>query len=398
MKHDPFDWIADSLNELEARGLRRRLRQRESPPVAGVIQIDGIQYLNFSSNDYLGIAADCRVVDVVKRFVGYHGWGSGASALISGRGALHAELERRLAELKGTERALLFPTGYAANLGVVSALVGKGDFVFSDAKNHASIIDGCRLSGAQTQVYRHNDLEHLESLLSETTTAGKRLIVTDTVFSMDGDLADLPKLIELAGRHSAMVVIDEAHATGVFGTKGRGCSEHFAVDPSRIVQVGTLSKALGSLGGFVAGSEKVVDWVLNRARSYMFSTAAPEVVCAATIESLKIVAEEPHRRLQLWSSISELQSKFAARGIHVHAQSPIVPILVGDPDKCVELSKRVAERGIFCPAIRPPTVPVGESMLRISLSSAHTSAMLDRLVEAVADESRALDLSIGSTS
>ena len=377
-----LNWIEQQLQHLESNDLLRRLATRESPPVAGLVQIDGQQFINFGSNDYLGIAASEEMVNAVNHYVSQLGWGAGASPLVNGRGTLHRRLEQELADFEETEAALLFPTGYAANVGTICSLVGKSDVVFSDELNHASIIDGCRLSGAQVLVYRHNDMDHLESLLTESkSSAGRRLIVTDGLFSMDGDLAPVPKLVELAQRFDAMLMVDEAHATGVFGDQGRGVCEHFGIEQQVDVRVGTLSKALGSLGGFIVGPQSLIDWVCNRARTYVFSTAQPEAIAGASLAALKIVREQPQRRERLLELANRLRGQLSELGFETgNSESQVIPILVGESELAVNMSKQLRAKGIYIPAIRPPSVPSGNARLRLSLSSDHTDAQIDSLV------------------
>lgn len=379
----PWDWVDQQLDELRQSHLLRVRRERQSPPVQGMIQLDGAQLVNFGSNDYLGLAADSRLVDAVRRFAGYHGWGSGASPLVAGHGTLHEKLERTLAEFEGTESALLFTSGFSANLGVLSALVRPDDCLFSDELNHASLIDGIRLTRAPCSIYRHGAYDELESALAQSKGACRRWIVTDSVFSMDGDAADLAVLVRLAEQYDALLIIDEAHATGVFGPQGRGWHEHCGVPIERVVIVGTLSKALGSSGGFVAARQSVIQLILNRARSYMFSTAVPEASCAAALAALDIVQREAEKRAQLQELASWFRERCAERGWSRLGQTHIVPLRVGEPDAAVSLSKRLLERGYFVPAIRPPAVPQGESLLRVSLTSYHTREQLAGLLDAL---------------
>ncbi len=342
----PLGWIDAELAALENQDLRRRLATRSSPQSPRMV-IDGRELVNFGSNDYLGLAADPRLAAAVAQAVQGEGWGSGASPLITGHAALHARLEERLAEMEGTEAALLFPSGFAANLGAVAALVGGGDVVFSDRNNHASLLDGCRLSRADVRVYPHGDWQALDGLLARAAGHRRRLIVTDSLFSMDGDLAPLVELTDLAARRGAMLLMDEAHATGVFGRHSRGVVEHLGVDErlaaGLAVRVGTLSKALGCAGGFVAGSRTLVEWLLNRARSYIYSTAAPAATAAAALAALDIVAAEPQRGVELLARAASLRDALAVQGWDVgRSQSQIIPILVGTPARALELSARLA--------------------------------------------------------
>ncbi len=380
---NPLSWIDDELAALERQQLRRRLLMRGGPQTARP-SIDGRELINFGSNDYLGLAADARLAHAVAEAIRHEGWGSGASPLITGHATAHERLARRLAEFEGTEAALVFSSGFAANAGTIAALVGPGDVVYGDRNNHASLFDGCRLSWADVRVYPHADCERLASLMAESGRYRRRLIVTDSLFSMDGDLAPLAELADLAARHDAMLLVDEAHATGVFGQHGRGVAEHFGVEDRIHVRIGTLSKALGSVGGFVAGSRSLVEWLVNRARPYVFSTAGPAAAAAASLAALDIVGHEPQRRQQLLARAEALRSALVRQGWNTGASaSQIIPLVVGDTERAVHLSAQLRERGLFVPAIRPPTVPEGEACLRISLTAGHTEEMIAALVGAL---------------
>jgi 8-amino-7-oxononanoate synthase len=379
-------WFEEELARLEAEELRRHLTVREDRTADGMIVVKGKNLANFGANDYLGLAHDPRLTAAVAKVLQRVGWGSGASPLVTGRGPLHDQLEAALAEFEGAEAALLMTTGFAANVGTVAALGGKGDLILSDAHNHASLIDGCRLSGARIQVYPHGNVDYVEHMLTQAAAFRRRLIVTDGLFSMDGDLAPLPELAELAERHHALLVVDEAHATGVFGEHGRGAAEHLGVEELVPVRVGTLSKALGSTGGFVSGSTHLIHLLANRARPYVFSTAAPEAVCAAGLAALKIVREEPQRRTTLLARADGLRKRLSSAGWDVgRSHSQIIPVIVGTPRRALRLAADLRQRGFFVPAIRPPTVPEGQSLLRISLSFAHDEALLDALADAFDD-------------
>ena len=385
MSHDPFAWLDDELVSLEANHLRRRLSTREGRQRPATIRLDGRPMVNFASNDYLGLAAE-SLVEAVEKALHQVGWGSGASPLITGRGAVHAELERTLADFEGAEAALLFPTGFAANTGTIPALLDKRDVVYSDAKNHASIIDGCRLSGARIEVYPHRDVDYLRTAIQDGRAFRRRLIVTDGLFSMDGDFAPLAELAELAEQFDAMLMVDEAHATGVFGQRGRGVCEQLGVEDGVHVRVGTLSKALGSIGGFVVGQQCLIDWLANRARSYVFSTALPEATAAAALEALRLIQSEPFRRTELLSRAAQLREDLKRQGWHTgDSVSQIIPVIVGNPARTMELASGLRERGLLVPGIRPPSVPPGESLLRISLSYDHTEEMIDRLLQAMVE-------------
>jgi 8-amino-7-oxononanoate synthase len=390
---------------LERRDLRRRHAVRSSTQSARVT-IDDRELINFGSNDYLGLAADPRLAAAAYSAAEREGWGGGASPLVSGRSESHAELERRLAEFEGTEAALVFPSGFAANAGIIPALVEEDDAVLCDAKNHASLIDGCRLSKAKRFVYPHCDCDALEKLLREGAGCRRRLIVTDTLFSMDGDLAPVARLTELADAHSAMLMLDEAHATGVLGPTGRGVSEfleergarseereHTTIARSSLltphssstIRIGTLSKALGTAGGFVCGSQSLIDWLANRARTYVFSTAQPPATSAAAIAALDIVAQEPHRRQELLASAADLRARLNEQGWNTGTSaSQIIPLIIGDAKRTLDLAASLRAAGYFIPAIRPPSVPEGESLLRLSLCYHHTPEILAALTKQLA--------------
>ena len=373
------------LAELDAHALRRRIVTPESGQGPRV-EIDGETLLNFTSNNYLGLATDPRLiagaVDAARRY----GTSVSASRLLAGSTPLHDALERRLAALKGCEAALLFSAGYLANLGVLTALAGPDAEVFSDELNHASIIDGCRLARARASVYRHRDLAHLEQLLDESDAA-RRLIVTESVFSMDGDLAPLPELLALAERHGALVVLDEAHATGVFGDGGAGALSHFGIDPAALavplLVVGTLSKALGSVGGFVAAEETVITYLLNRARSFIFNTALPPAAVGAAHVALDVIAAEPERGARVQALGARLRDGFAAVGYSTGpSQSQIVPVLLGETEAALTMERELHAAGVFAKAIRPPTVPPGTSRIRLNVMVTHDESDIDRVITA----------------
>lgn len=379
-----MDWIDDELARLEAAGLRRRLVERTSPQAASV-SLGGQELVNFGSNDYLGLAADPRLADAARAAIDREGWGSGASPVVSGRAASHAELERRLAEFEGTEAALVFPSGFAANAGTVPALVGEGDAVFADAKNHASLIDGCRLTRAARFIYPHCDCDALAAMLRDAAHFRRRLIVTDSLFSMDGDVAPLVRIAELAAEYHAMLLVDEAHATGVFGKKGSGLFSALEIESTGAIRIGTLSKAFGTGGGFVCGTQSLVDYLANTARPYVFSTAQPAATSAAAIAALDFVATEPHRREELLSRADGLRARLAEQGWDTGTSaSQIIPIYLGDPQRTMHLAAELRAAGYFVPGIRPPTVPEGESLLRISLCYHHTPELIEGLLGTLA--------------
>jgi 8-amino-7-oxononanoate synthase len=370
----------EELKRLTEEGLLRRVLDRASAQGARV-PLEGREMVNFASNDYLGLAAHPALAEAARRAIGEFGLGAGASRLLAGGSAPHAELERRTAEFKGAEAALLFNSGYAANAGILPALAGEGDALFSDELNHASLVDGCRLSRAKTFVYRHGEAGHLEELLAGTR-AGRKVVATDSVFSMDGDLAPLEDIYELCLKHGAILYIDDAHATGVLGG-GRGSLAHFSLRPGPwVVQMGTYSKALGSFGAFAAGEKGATSWLLNSARSLIYSTALPACVAAASLAALKIVENDPARIERLWKNREILLSGLKEMGLDTGAsETPIIPIIMKSVPEAVELSERLRREGVYAPAIRPPTVR--EPRLRLSVTAAHSAEDIERLLNAL---------------
>ncbi len=382
MNEDPANF-ENLLAELDAQAARRHLRTINSPQESHVI-VNGRRMLCFASNNYLGLAHHPRIRAAVRDAVEQWGWGAGASRLVAGHMAPHGQLEQRLAEFKKTESALVFPTGYQANLAAIRALAGRNDVILLDKLNHASIIDAARGSGAVLRVFPHRDYRKLESLLQRSAAARRRVIVTDTLFSMDGDFADLPRLVELKRRYAALLSVDEAHATGVFGATGRGLAEVMGAEEEIDVVVGTLSKALGGIGGFIAGSRAFIEWVINTAGSFIYTTAIPPAACAAATAALELVTAEPWRREKLLRMADGLRAALQVRGFDIaDSTSQIVPIVIGDNEAALRLSRHLEENDIFVPAIRPPTVPRGRARLRISLTAEHEEADIERLLNAL---------------
>ncbi len=379
-------WFQDELDALREQDLYRSRRRLQSATGAR-IRLRGRELVNFASNDYLGLAADPRLGRAAARVARKYGTGAGASPLVAGYLPPLQRLERRLARWEQTEAALVFASGFAVNLGTITSLVGADDAVFSDALNHASLIDGCRLSRATIHIYRHADANHLQELLARHgSTARRRLIVTDSVFSMDGDIAPLPALLDLAREHDCLLLVDEAHATGVLGAHGRGATELMATefDPDRIIKIGTMSKALGAQGGFVAGSRLLMDWLVNRARPYIFSTALAPPAAAAAGQAVKLVAQEPERRQRVLALAEFLKRELRRLDFpETTSQCQIVPVLVGEAADAVELSRRLEDCDLLVPAIRPPSVPEGTARLRISLTAGHRQEDAARLIEAL---------------
>ncbi|MEW6146054.1 MAG: 8-amino-7-oxononanoate synthase [Thermodesulfobacteriota bacterium] len=372
MNHS-LDWIEKELALIRDKNLFRALTELgtgQSPEIT----IDGKRYVLLASNSYLGLSVDPRVVGAARSALEKYGTGSGGSRLVSGSTDLHRELEVRIASFKNTESAIVFSSGYLANIGTISSLVSEGDTVYSDELNHASIIDGCRISRADVRIYEHLDYGHLESLLtSDRERKGKRLIVTDTVFSMDGDLADLLRLVSLSERFGCMLMVDEAHATGVLGERGSGATEHFGVEGDVPIVMGTLSKAIGSLGGYIAGSRNLTDFIRNRVRSYIFDTSLPAASLAASIAAIDIIENEPGRREHLRRLIEMFKSGLGDIGLTVlPSGSAIVPVLIGEAEPALEFAAALRENGVYTPAVRPPSVPPGKCRIRATLMASHT--------------------------
>ena len=381
-------WIEGEIDSLRAAGLERPARVREGRQ-SGEVCLDGRTLLNFGSNDYLGYAGDVRLTRAASKGSCAEGFGAGASPLVSGHSQAHDALERALAGLLGVEAALVFPSGYAANTATIAALAGPDDFIASDERNHASIIDGCRLSRARVGIYPHRDLAALDLLLTAARDARRRLIVTDTLFSMDGTIAPLAGLCDVARKHAAMLLVDEAHATGVFGDRGSGLVEETDTAGGVHVRVGTLSKALGAAGGFVAGNAAFIHWLRHRARGWMFSTAHPPGVAAAATRAIALVAKEPERRHDLGMRAGDFIGRLRRAGVDIGgAETHIVPVIAGSPRAAVDLAEKLFDEGFFTPAIRPPSVPAGKSLVRVSLSWLHEPRDLARLAEALAAHAR----------
>ncbi|HVN84097.1 MAG TPA: 8-amino-7-oxononanoate synthase [Candidatus Binatia bacterium] len=376
------DWMAAELAHREAVGLRRSLRWITGAQEPWVT-LGERRVLMLCSNNYLGLANHPAIIEAANRAARDGGFGAGASRLISGSMRAHRELEERLAAFKGTEAALLFNSGYHANVGVIAALVGDGDLVCSDALNHASIIDGCRLSRARLAVYPHADTAALDAALR--TPARRKLVVTDSVFSMDGALAPLSEIAALAARHGAMLMIDEAHATGVLGDSGSGAVEQCGIADAVTVHMGTLGKALGGFGAFVAGSRRVIDFLVNTARTFIFTTALPPPIVAAAAAALTIVETEPERRARTLARARQLSRGLRQLGYRVPAtDTPIVPVWIGEPSATMTLCERLLEAGVFVQGIRPPTVPPGTARLRATTMTTHSEADVDIALTAFA--------------
>ena len=371
----------ERLEELRLNNLSRTITDRASSQ-GPVIRMDDRDLINFASNDYLALANHPDVRDSARESLDTFGFGSGASRLLGGGTVLHRNLEEKVARFKGTEAALIMSSGYSANTGVIPALAGEGDLLLSDERTHASIVDGCRLSRAETLVYRHRDVTHLEELIGTSPlSAGRRyVIVTDTVFSMDGDIAPLYKLYEICLKHEALLYLDDAHGTGVLGG-GKGALAHFDILPEPwIIQMGTFSKALGSYGAFVAGSSEVVDWITNTSRSLIFSTALPSCVAAASSKAIELVESTPELVERLWDNRNLAFALLKGKGYDTgESETPIIPLKMKSIEDALHLSQRLYEEGIYVPAIRPPTVK--EPRLRITVTAGHAKEHISALVE-----------------
>ena len=375
--------LQEDLKQRREAGLFRQTLKAQSPQ-GPLMKINGQQYLTFCSNDYLGLANHPQLIESFKNAANEMGVGSGSAHLVNGHTQIHENLELTLAEFTGREAAILFSTGYMANLGVIGALLDKQDAVFEDKWNHASLLDAGLLSGARFQRYLHNDLNNLQARL-ERSTARRKLIVTDAVFSMDGDCADLPGLSELAKQHDAWLMVDDAHGLGVLGKTGAGLCEKENLGPRDAqILMGTLGKGFGTAGAFVAGSKELIEYLTNFARPYIYTTAMPAAIAAATLTSLEIVKNEPQRREHLQKLISLFRDGAAALGLDLMASdTPIQPILIGEADEAIKITELLKQQGILVTAIRPPTVPQGTARLRVTLSAAHSEQQVLQLLDAL---------------
>lgn len=372
----------DYLAQLASEHLTRRLVPLESG-TGPIVRIAGREVLLFASNDYLGLAGHADVVDAAVTATQTYGAGAGAARLVSGSLPPHQHLEEALARFKGTESALTLGSGYLANIGAIPALISSGGLILADRLCHASLIDGCRLSGADVRIYRHNDMEHLARLLSKRRVGRRTLIVTDGVFSMDGDLAPLGDLVALAEAYQADLYVDDAHGTGVMGTHGRGTIEHFGLEKRIALHMGTMGKALGSSGAFIAGTRHAIQYLLHRCRSFMFATASPPASAAAALAALRIIEREPERRRRLWDNRQRLFEGLRRLGFTMAPSvSPIMPIVIGRADTALRFAEHLLANDVFAPAIRPPSVPADTSRIRVTVTSEHTPAQIDQALAA----------------
>jgi 8-amino-7-oxononanoate synthase len=380
--HNPYSWLSESLETIHRADWYRSVQTIHGGSGA-VINLEGKEVINFASNDYLGLAADERLKIAAINAIQEFGTGSTGSRLLTGHRELHRELETAIASLKQTEDAIVFSSGYLANIGTISALVGKRDLILSDQYNHSSLKNGAVMSGAYIIDYPHNDIEVLKNqLIQERQNYRRCLIITDSVFSMDGDLCPLPDILDIAEEFDSMVLVDEAHGTGVLGENGAGCVEHFGCTGRELIQMGTLSKAVGSLGGYVAGSSSLIDFLRNRSPSWIYTTALSPADTAAALAAIEIIKNESQRRMQLWKNVEYLQEliqKHLPKLKILPSESPILCVRLASASDALEVGKYLKESGIFAPAIRPPTVPT--SRIRITLMATHQQVHIDKLVE-----------------
>ena len=389
---NPLQFLDDAIAEMKRDGLHRTLRILEGEQKAHA-RFDGREVINLSSNNYLGLTTHPRLRDAALRAVKELGVGSGSVRTIAGTMDLHMALERRIAAFKKTEAAVVFQSGFAANAGTVSAILGKDDLILSDELNHASIIDGARLSRATIKVFPHRDVAALRRLLDETSGIKRRLVITDGVFSMDGDVAPLREIAASAREHGAIMMIDDAHSSGVLGRNGRGTVDHFDVHGQVDIQVGTLSKAIGVLGGYVCGSKSLIDYLYHRARPFLFSTSHPPAVAAACLAAFDVLEEEPDRIERLWSNTKRFKAGLARLGFDTGiSETPITPIIVGEADLAMRFSDRLFERGVFAQGIGFPTVAKGKARLRTIVTATHTESELDQALDVLGKTGRELGI------
>jgi glycine C-acetyltransferase len=382
-----LSYLTDQMNDLRQKGTHFKLRVLEEPQAPECV-FDGKRVINLASNNYLGLTTHPKLEEAAIAAIKKYGVGSGAVRTVSGTMTIHMELEEKIARFKKTEACVVFQSGFAANAGTVSAILGKDDFIISDELNHASIIDGARLSKAKIKVFRHKDIAHAEELLKEVAgEPGHKLIITDGVFSMDGDVGPLPALCDLAEKYGAIMMVDDAHASGVLGKNGRGTPDHFQVHGRVDVQVGTLSKAIGALGGYVCGSKELIDFLYHRARPFLFSTSHPPSVAATCIAAFDVLEQEPELMDKLWANTRFFKKELGLLGFNIGgvntpaSETPITPIIIGEGRLTMEFSRELFNEGVFTPGIAYPTVAEGKARLRTIMSATHTQEQLTRALE-----------------
>ncbi len=391
-------FLNDALDDLRARGTHFRLRILDDQQ-APVCHYDGREVINLASNNYLGLANHPKLIEAAIDATRTFGVGSGAVRTIAGTMRIHMDLEEKIARFKNVEACVVFQSGFAANAGTVSAILGKDDFILSDELNHASIIDGARLSRAKIKVFRHKDVDHCEELLKEVANeAGHKLVITDGVFSMDGDIGRVDKLAALAEKYGAIMMVDDAHASGVLGRNGRGSIDHFGMHGRVDVQVGTLSKAIGALGGYVCGSRDLIDFLYHRARPFLFSTSHPPSVAATCIAAFDMLEQEPDRIERLWANTRYLQGELKRAGFNIGGvntpatETPITPVIVGEGRAAMDFSRALFDEGVMGTGIAFPTVPEGKARIRLIVTSEHTRAQLDRALETLERVARRMSI------
>lgn len=388
--HNKVDYLADQLNDLREQGLFNTIRTIDSP-MDGRIVVDGQPVLNFCANNYLGLANHPRLKEAAKRAIDQYGIGPGAVRTIAGTMSLHVQLEQRLAEFKGAEAVITMQSGFTANLAVIPALVGKGDVIFSDALNHASIIDGCRLSRAQIVAYEHNNIDDLRRKIAETTEYGRRIIISDGVFSMDGDIAPLPELYEVAREHNILLMVDDAHGEGVLGRGGRGIVDHFGLHGKVDIEVGTMSKAFGVVGGIIAGSQTIIDWLRQRARPFLFSSAMTVPDAAACLEAVDMLEESEELVQRLWANADFMKRELQNMGFNIgNSTTPIIPLMLGEAPLAQQFSRELLANGVFAMAIGFPTVAKGAARIRVMNTAAHSQDDLEQALVAFETVGKAL--------
>ncbi|HEX3051116.1 MAG TPA: glycine C-acetyltransferase [Aggregatilineaceae bacterium] len=390
MQETKISWIDEEIAHLKEQGLFNTIRTLSSPQGAWLV-VDGKRVLNFSSNNYLGLANHPRLIEAAKTAMDTHGLGPAAVRSIAGTMDLHVQLEQRLATFKGVEAAITFQSGFTANLATIAALVGKGDIIFSDELNHASIIDGSRLSGAKIVRFAHASPDDLRQQITNTTEYGRRLIITDGVFSMDGDIAPLPEIAEIAREHRILLMVDDAHGEGVMGKGGRGIVDHFGLHGKVDIEIGTMSKAFGVVGGIVAGRQAIIDWLRQRGRPFLFSSAMTVPDVAACLAAVDVLEESTALVDRLWSNAAYFKKGMNELGFNTgHTQTPIVPVMLGEAPLAQQFSKRLFEAGVFAMAIGYPTVPQGKARIRVMNSATHSQDDLDQALGIFAQVGREL--------
>jgi glycine C-acetyltransferase/8-amino-7-oxononanoate synthase len=396
-----LDFIKEELKVLNKAGLIRDFRTI-SAIKGSRVKIDGKWYISFCTNDYLGLSQHPHVIKAAQKALKDIGWGSGASRLMAGTFSYHKELEKTIARFKNAETALLFTSGYAVNLGVITTLITDNDIIFCDQLNHASLVDAARLTKARLHIYRHRNVEHLEEMIKKecscvhgfmsssghltrqhvNSLTRKLFIISDAIFSMDGDAAPLADIVRLAKKYNAIIILDEAHSTGILGKNGRGLAEKLGLEKKVDISIGTMSKAVGGIGGFVAGDNDLISYLKSKSRPFIFTTALPPAACAANIEALNIVKHDKTLRKNLWDNTAYVKIQLKKYGFDFRgSETPIIPIMIGDAKKTLEVSQHLWKQSLFIPAIRPPTVPVGESRLRITITAMHSRKELDLLLK-----------------